>query len=344
MTTNENGEPAGRAKAQTSNGKLGDRAVEQARRELLGAVGYRQPPRQTQFKKGQSGNPKGRPRGTPQDLSLSDQPTLQAVLRASKRSVRMREGDKVTEVTAMDAVIQAIVAAALKGNARSQGLAVDLIRTAEQAHARDIAARNAIWSQIKERGYEVLADAARQGKPAPELLPHPDDIEIDPRTGPRVLGPVDAAEKAMYDNTIAFCELLLKQDALDCRPTHRLNGKALVEPGSALLLFSVLQSWLPPRLRKPDIDTSIELGRYHRWPIRKLLLELHGGWKKIRWRFPRGTVMLDLADMQSNLGFWTEFLREGLAGRIDIAALDRGEIDLDVRTIAQRHGVNVARS
>lgn len=71
---------------------------EEIKRQTIFGTGYGKPPKDKQFKKGQPGNPYGRPRKAPVEVNLSDQPMLSAVLKSAGKTVRMREGDKTTEV------------------------------------------------------------------------------------------------------------------------------------------------------------------------------------------------------------------------------------------------------
>ena len=80
------------------------------------AVGYGRPPKATQFKKGQSGNPKGRPRRTAAAVSGKVADILRAFI---DRRVSVREGDKVIEITLLQAVIRAFVAKAARGEPRA---------------------------------------------------------------------------------------------------------------------------------------------------------------------------------------------------------------------------------
>lgn len=74
-------------------------------------VGYGRPPAHSQFKKGQSGNPKGRPRGT-RNFKTDLEDELQ-------ERVRITEGGKSEEVSKQCAIIKRTVEKALKGDMRA---------------------------------------------------------------------------------------------------------------------------------------------------------------------------------------------------------------------------------
>jgi hypothetical protein len=79
-------------------------------------VGYGRPPRHTQFKPGQSGNPKGRPKG---------QPTASEILmREAARVVRMRVGNKLETISKLEGVFRTLFNMALNGDPRAIGVIV----------------------------------------------------------------------------------------------------------------------------------------------------------------------------------------------------------------------------
>jgi hypothetical protein len=313
--------------------------VETIRDTLLNGVGYKRPPKHSQFQPGRSGNPKGRPRAAAPDLSLAEQPSLEAVLKASRKPVKIREGDRVFEVPMRDAIIQSVFSAAAKGNARSQGIALDTIRQAEQKHALEVQEANAFWSHYKEVMSQRLAQAAARGEPPEHMLPHPDDIIIDRINGPRFLGPRDEEEEACMKETMAFCETLIMQDVLDERSVRRGPGTPVKQPGAALLAYHILERSIPSRLRLSEIQVTVRWMKYDAWPMRRLLKEVYQAWQKLGHPKPRGWVMPDQNTVAKNIAFSFELFTSMISGRIDASALARGEPDDATLDILDKHGI-----
>jgi Family of unknown function (DUF5681) len=89
--------------------KLEDAAAEAGK--LKSEVGYRRPPVATRFKPGQSGNPKGRARG-----SVNLQTMFNKIL---NERVSMREGTRLRKVSKAEAILRGIVVNAMKGDPRA---------------------------------------------------------------------------------------------------------------------------------------------------------------------------------------------------------------------------------
>jgi hypothetical protein len=75
------------------------------------AVGYGKPPRRTQFKKGESGNPAGRPKGTPNFAT--------ALERALGEQVVVNEGGQRHTVSKLEATVKQLVNKATMGDPRA---------------------------------------------------------------------------------------------------------------------------------------------------------------------------------------------------------------------------------
>ncbi len=77
-------------------------------------VGYGKPPRHTQFRKGQSGNPGGRPRRQPVQRANA------LLLAEAYRSVAIKEDGRMVPVAALQAVLRSQIELAINGDYRAQ--------------------------------------------------------------------------------------------------------------------------------------------------------------------------------------------------------------------------------
>lgn len=89
-----------------------------------GRIGYRNPPETTRFKKGQSGNPKGRPKGTP-NLATVLEKTL-------KEKVVINENGRRKAITKLEAAMKQLVNKAASGDLRALHQLAALARSAEE--------------------------------------------------------------------------------------------------------------------------------------------------------------------------------------------------------------------
>lgn len=305
---------------------LSDEVAATIRNEILGGSGYGRPPEASRFKKGKSGNPRGRPRKAEPDLKLSDQPVLEAARRAAAKKIKLREGDQTREVPAYEALMEAAVTHGIKGNARYAGMAIDYIRQADEAYARDLAHSVALWTTYKEYYSAQLDEARRAGIPEPEVYPHPDDIVIDIKTGPKFLGPWDDEENKQIQHTVRTCEVFLMQDQLDRRSATRLDGSPVKEPGTALYVFNAINESLPPRLKYSDSAIFRLQRQFQSMSKRALLKELYAGWRSIRQPMPRGYISPDLSKAIPQFVAIEEFARDVISRKIDITAMSPTEL------------------
>ncbi|MGB3502894.1 MAG: DUF5681 domain-containing protein [Mesorhizobium sp.] len=289
--------------------ELTKKAIDRMKRNATIGTGYANPPQHTRFQKGQSGNPKGRPRGYPRGLSFSDQPTLVAAHDAANKKIKIREGDITKEVTATEALLNAAVAYGIKGNARYAGLALDIIRTAEQARVHEIRERNERWQSYKVAKSAELAAIAERGEPEPLILPHPDDIVIDHKIGPSFLGPMTLEEQKKMEESVAFRRAFLLQAALDerliCEPDGTDVGNG---PGSAFLFATIINRSLPPRLQMTELDLIVRMDHFACHPKRWLLKQVYDAWRRLGKKVKRGTTFPMLGAGVKQIEFITRTL------------------------------------
>ena len=94
-------------------------------------IGYRRPPASGQFKKGQSGNKKGRPKGSKNFLTLLEHELGQ--------TITVNENGKKKVITRMQAMVKRMVADALQGNLKSLMALVEILRRTGKFEENDSA-------------------------------------------------------------------------------------------------------------------------------------------------------------------------------------------------------------
>lgn len=93
------------------------------------AVGYGKPPKAHQFKKGKSGNPKGRPKGAK---------SLRTIVEAElSEKILVTIGGQRKKITKKEAIIAQMVTNALKGDAKSRSDVLKLIASVEPDEASE---------------------------------------------------------------------------------------------------------------------------------------------------------------------------------------------------------------
>lgn len=174
-------------------------------------VGYGKPPTHSRFKPGQSGNPRGRPKGAKTKRpALHEERMKDIILDEAYREITVRDGNRDITVPMAQAVVRAMSVKAAKGDHRSQRLFAELLASTESAnrmlHDRWIegATEYKIEWERELRRREVLGITD-----LPEPLPHPDHVIIDYRSGTaRIMGPMTKEEKAEWDDLVRTKKVL----------------------------------------------------------------------------------------------------------------------------------------
>lgn len=185
-------------------------------------VGYKRPPRHGQFRKGQSGNPRGRPKRkkVEQDRTPDPERESDAVLRKLlNRHHVVIEGGQEIEMTMLEILRHKQIKLAAEGNPHAlREIHRDVERSEARMEARERAMAEIEASSAREKAEEwtrllrylrsLRQEQARkwksglaQGHAEPvELWPHPDDIILS-KDGKRyiVRGPLDAEDVPRWD-------------------------------------------------------------------------------------------------------------------------------------------------
>jgi hypothetical protein len=105
-------------------------------------LGYCNPPEYTRFKKGQSGNPQGRPKGT-----LNMATVLERTLR---EKVIINENGRRKTITKLEAAIKQLINKAASGELKALQLLAALVRSAEERGSK-AAVPNSTLDEVDEK-------------------------------------------------------------------------------------------------------------------------------------------------------------------------------------------------
>ncbi len=164
-------------------------------------TGYKKPPKTSQFKKGKSGNPSGRPKGVLNRLPKDELRLQDLFIKEAYRDVPIKEGSKRIKLPVIAAAMRSLAIKAAQGNIRAQKLLLDHLTRIEDKQEKDKLEFFGEMADYKFKAEKMIADAKKKGATLEhEFIPHPDHITLNPYTGEVVIkGPLTPDEKKLWD-------------------------------------------------------------------------------------------------------------------------------------------------
>lgn len=239
------------------------------------AIGYGKPPAQYRFSKGQSGNPKGRPKKAakkPEPPRFRDGRLDSLLEEEAFRSLRLNENGKPVEMSAVQAIMRSLLLEGVKGNRLAKKYAFEMLRQEGQDALQRSIDHYAHFARKKAEGEATIARCRKERVPPPRLFPHPDDILLDEaKLEVHLLGPLSR------DEAIPFERVALVRDWFHARSvfeekygevrTIECEGMSASASG---VLAAIIDKTLPPSFQRNEGSTLAFLMDIHRLTKRQL--------------------------------------------------------------------------
>ncbi len=236
-------------------------------------IGFGRPPHYTQFRKGQSGNPAGRPKKAQPPAEPIAGEAVDKILRAQlDREIALKGPGGAKTMKVLEAILLAQQKSALAGNSAAQR---DVLKEArlleERAYLREQHQRERQEKDFKaalrwKAEQERIWAKAKEGCEPDDPWPHPDDFIIDHhRRTWTIRGPLDPSDVPMYRRIRYLRDYRLY--ALVAEISGGNDPLLLV----AHLTWVILNNMLPRRWQIERDDIDREYMKLLAMPIDKLL-------------------------------------------------------------------------
>ena len=254
--------------------------------------------RDTRFKKGQSGNPNGRPKKKANQITQSADETLldTFILDFANRDLTLMSGERKVSMNGLEAIIHAQAKSAMSGNAHAQKDILNRMdRSLEKQRIRQFE-RAEGWRAYKKSLSEELIKLRANDPDFDEdsQLPHPDDITINDNNTVTFSGPMDIEQLEQCNEVIELRDVLILQAELDGWDNKPQDNQFILDnpigfadqmgqhTNGAYLLAHLLDRALPQRKRLTDKEWLFAMLAADRLTKRELFRELYRRWNALK--------------------------------------------------------------
>ena len=117
-------------------------------------IGYKKPPTHSQFQKGKSGNPGGRPKG-----KINFKTDLAEEL---AEKIRVREGDKTITVSKQRALVKRLMNGVLQGNPRMTAILINVIH--RYMGSEELMSADEALNEDERQAFDFLVERIRNAQ------------------------------------------------------------------------------------------------------------------------------------------------------------------------------------
>lgn len=187
---------------------------------MTDSVGYRKPPKQSQFKKGESGNPRGRPKRPTHAMPEWHEERMKAIIRQEAyRLIDINENGKKIRLPLIQTIIRRLGVFAAQGRPRAMRYFMETLKSLEEASGLEYSTYVKTLINYKEEVGREFERRKKENPSEPDPIPHPDDIIFNGSTGVvELYGPMTKQEQVVWDRieeseaAIAELEGMLAKD------------------------------------------------------------------------------------------------------------------------------------
>lgn len=234
------------------------------------ALGYGSPPVHSRFQKGQSGNPKGRPKKVkppPEDKvkPIVDRTLLDLIGDKMADKVQVRRNGEIVEMTREEALTEKLFELASKGHVSASRLLLDITQQRRALKAAEAADNYAFWSDWKEQNTEWREAARARGEDEPDFYVHPEDIVLGPGHKVRIVGPRGEEERKQYAQYVLdrdYHKAFLGRSIWKWH-NSRPKPQTPIPMFLSMLSYYAHEEMLPPRMRAMDTFPQWMLEQLH---------------------------------------------------------------------------------
>jgi hypothetical protein len=192
-------------------------------------------------------------------------PTDRLWLKEASTAVKFRLGGQVRTLPAGEAVILSLRNKAIGGSISAQRTYLAHTRDAQREAGQQQFDNFKGLVEMEARAREELTRRQAAGESIVDLLPHPNDIVIDPRNGwARLVGPITEQERDGYKPTVDLRDQLQERVSAAAlahkNATKRGRAKWLAQWHTAQRACDNLNDRLPPSMKRDLVDRSIAPG------------------------------------------------------------------------------------